>query len=231
MNGKSSMKAPLKTNLSEQAMQSMRAEIASGRWKVGDQLPNEATLCSTLSISRGTLREAVRALVAQGCLETRQGSGTYVLSANDPVLTLERLHRTSLRDRFEMRALLEVEAARLAALRCTPAMIVHLQNLLDARGDYTQNDAEGFIARDFAFHEAMVAACGNQAMTEIYSFFSNSIRESIAATLNGDLPEPDLQAHQNIIDCIASGDPDQAGAAIQHFGAPLLKELERLLAA
>ncbi|WP_374846764.1 FadR/GntR family transcriptional regulator, partial [Brucella ciceri] len=59
------MKAIFRKTLTDSATQALRAEIMSGRWSVGDQLPNEAALSATLDVSRGTVREAVRALVAQ----------------------------------------------------------------------------------------------------------------------------------------------------------------------
>ncbi len=121
------MKAISRKSLTDAAMQSLRTEIMSGRWAVGDQLPNEAALSAKLGVSRGTVREAVRALVAQGMLETRQGSGTYVRSTSDASRSLDRIRHSSLRDRFETRALLETEAARLAALRATPETIAQLE--------------------------------------------------------------------------------------------------------
>lgn len=224
------MKTPSRTSLTDQAMQSILREIRLGRWQVGGRLPNEAVLCEKLSVSRGTLREAVRALVAQGVLETRQGSGTYVLSASDPISSLDRMRRTSLRDRFETRAALEIEAVRLACLRHRPETILALRQLLAARGDFDGRDVEGFVARDFAFHAAVVAASDNRAMIETYEFFSSSIRESIAATLTDDVPEPDLQAHMAIVDAIESRDPDRATESVRRFMAPVLQEIERLLA-
>lgn len=64
-----------KTNLADTAAEAIRAEILARRWTIGEKLPNEATLSTMLSVSRGTVREAVRVLVSQGILETRQGSG------------------------------------------------------------------------------------------------------------------------------------------------------------
>ncbi|KAB2681051.1 FadR/GntR family transcriptional regulator [Brucella tritici] len=224
------MKAISRKTLTDSATQALRGEITSGRWTIGDQLPNEAALSATLDVSRGTVREAVRALVAQGMLETRQGSGTYVRSTADTARSLDRIRHTSLRDRFETRAVLETEAARLAALRITSKGIVHLEKMLAQRGNRDELDRATFVARDFAFHEAIVAASGNSALIEVYAFFSASIRESIKATLDGELPEPNHAAHRQIVEAIASGDPDKAGATVRRFMAPLIEELERLLA-
>ncbi|WP_269586301.1 FadR/GntR family transcriptional regulator [Roseibium sp. Sym1] len=218
-----------KTSLTDRAAEAIRNEIVSNRWPVGDKLPNEAQLSQQLSISRGTVREAVRILVSQGYLETRQGSGTYVLSTADATRPLTMARRAGLRDQFEARLALDVEAARLAALRQTPAVIAELRDLLDRRGHYDGSDKAGFVARDFAFHQAVVAASRNKVLADMYAFFSTLISETIEATLGKDLQEPDMAAHASIIDAIETGDPDRAEAAVRHFMAPVLRDLERLL--
>ncbi|MBB3388760.1 DNA-binding FadR family transcriptional regulator [Rhizobium sp. BK275] len=218
-----------KTNLADTASEAIRSEILAKRWAVGEKLPNEASLSAMLSVSRGTVREAVRVLVSQGLLETRQGSGTYVLSITDNSLPLAMARRASLRDQFEARCALDVEGARLAAIRKTPDVIAGLRALLAERGNYEGGDPAGFIERDLAFHKAVIAASGNRAMIEIYDFFSTSIAETIAATLDKAIPEPDMQAHQAIVDAIETGDPGKADAAVRDFMAPVLSALDRML--
>lgn len=223
------MRALTKTTLADTAVEAIRGEILANRWPVGEKLPNEASLSSMLSVSRGTIREAVRVLVSQGYLETRQGSGTYVRSTTDFGRPFDMARRAGLRDQFEARLALEVEAARLAALRHSPQVISQLRGLLVARGNYDGEDKATFIERDLAFHKAVVAASQNSAMVEIYDFFSMSIAGTIEATLGEDIPEPDMQAHVAIVDAIESGDPEAAGSAVRRFMAPAIATLDRLL--
>ncbi|MBB2673946.1 UNVERIFIED_ORG: DNA-binding FadR family transcriptional regulator [Rhizobium esperanzae] len=223
------MRAISRTNLADEAIEAIRSDILGKRWAVGDKLPNEATLSAMLSVSRGTVREAVRVLVSQGYLETRQGSGTYVRSTSDAGRPLTMARRASLRDQFEARLALDVEAVRLTAIRRTPGTVAELRRLLSERGTYDGGDKAGFIERDLAFHKAVIAASGNRAMVEIYDFFSASIAETIAATLGTDIPEPDMQAHADIVDAIDTGDPDKADAAVRRFMAPVLVALDRMI--
>ncbi|PCK80634.1 FadR/GntR family transcriptional regulator [Rhizobium sophoriradicis] len=223
------MRAISRTNLADEAIEAIRSDILGKRWAVGDKLPNEATLSAMLSVSRGTVREAVRVLVSQGYLETRQGSGTYVRSTRDAGRPLTMARRASLRDQFEARLALDVEAARLTAIRKTPETVTELRRLLSERGTYDGGDKAGFIERDLAFHKAVIAASGNRAMVEIYDFFSASIAETIAATLGTDIPEPDMQAHADIVDAIETGNPDTADAAVRRFMAPVLVALDRMI--
>ncbi|MCR6500588.1 FadR family transcriptional regulator [Shinella sp. CPCC 101442] len=223
------MRSLNKTNLADTAVDAIRTEILARRWTVGEKLPNEATLSAMLAVSRGTVREAVRVLASQGYIETRQGSGTYVLSTADTTRPLTMARRAGLRDQFEARLALDVEAARLAALRQTPTMVVGLRALLAERGHSGGKDQAAFIARDFAFHKAVIAASQNAVLVGMYEFFSTLIAETIAATLEDDLPEPDMAAHAAIVDAIESGEPDRADAAVRRFMAPVLTALDMLL--
>ncbi|MBX5103763.1 FadR family transcriptional regulator [Rhizobium lentis] len=223
------MRAISKTNLADAAIEAIRSDILGKRWGVGEKLPNEASLSAMLCVSRGTVREAVRVLVSQGYLETRQGSGTYVRSTRDAGRPLTMARRASLRDQFEARLALDVEAARLTAVRRTPETVAELRRLLAERGTYDGGDKAGFVERDLAFHKAVIAASGNRAMIEIYDFFSASIADTIAATLGNDIPEPDVQAHADIVDAIETGDPDRADAAVRRFMAPVLAALDRMI--
>jgi DNA-binding FadR family transcriptional regulator len=223
------MRSLSKTNLADTAVEAIRTEILRQRWTIGERLPNEAALSAMLSVSRGTVREAVRVLVSQGYLETRQGSGTYVLSTADTSRPLTMARRAGLRDQFEARLALDAQAARLAALRQTPAAIARLRALLAERGNYEGGDKTVFIARDLAFHQAVIAASGNSVLIGMFDFFSTLIAETIEATLGEDLPEPDMAAHAAIVDAIESGDPDAADAAVRRFMAPVLSALDRLL--
>ncbi|MEI2298593.1 FadR/GntR family transcriptional regulator [Ensifer sp. MJa1] len=218
-----------RTNLADSAAESLRAEILSGRWAIGERIPNETALTELLAVSRGTVREAVRVLVSKGLLDARQGSGTYVRSTVDASGALDRVKRTGLRDQWEARAALDVEAARLAALRHTPGDLERMLNLLSARGTVAEGGRDAFGRRDMAFHRSIVEASGNRAIVELYDFFTSAILETIHSTLNGDLPEPDDRAHRAIVEAIATGDPDQAAASVRAFMAPVLTELERLL--
>ena len=215
-----------RTSLADSAADSIRTEIAAGRWAIGSRIPIEPQLAQLLGVSRGTVREAVKTLVSRGLLEVRQGSGTYVRSGFDPSSSLQKMRLASLRDQFEVRRALEVEAARLAALRHTAKDLRRLHTLLDKRGLPDASDAgAAFIERDLAFHLAIVDISGNLALAETCRFISGYIKETIASSMGTSLPEPDEAAHRAIVEAIASRDPDRAAAAVRGFMAPMLNML------
>ncbi|RZL61259.1 MAG: FadR family transcriptional regulator [Variovorax sp.] len=220
-----------RSSLADTVADSIRSEIAAGRWAVGSRIPIEPELAQWLGVSRGTVREAVKTLVSRGLLEVRQGSGSFVRSGFDPAASLQKMQRASLLDQFEVRRALEVEAARLAALRHTDQDLRHLHALLDQRSvPDASDDGAGFIARDLAFHLAIVDISGNLALAETCRFITGYIKETIASTLGSALPEPDEAAHRAIVEAIASRDPDLAAAAVRNFMRPMIDTLSRNVA-
>src|SRR5690242_10959429 len=122
--------------VTDEAIDRIRELIASGQWGAGTRLPREADLAKQLGLSRNSLREAVRALSLARVLEVRQGDGTYVSSLEpgellEPTLSATRLlqGRTVL-ELFEVRRMLEPEAAALAARAANPDVIDRLHHEL-----------------------------------------------------------------------------------------------------
>jgi DNA-binding FadR family transcriptional regulator len=135
-----------RSSLVTSAADALRTAIRDGRWPVGSRIPVEPALAEMLGVGRSTVREAVRILTTAGVLEVRQGSGTFVRAAVDPMVTIERLRRSGLRDQFEVRCGLEAEAARLAARRATADDVATLHALLDLRGEFAEGvDRAAFI--------------------------------------------------------------------------------------
>ena len=110
--------------LSDSAAEEILAMITvEKRFLPGDKLPNENELSQEMEISRTTLREAVRALVANGILEIQRGRGTFVKQDIDTddvkLLTPLKDVKVNVRELYEMRLIFEPEAAYYAALRAS----------------------------------------------------------------------------------------------------------------
>ncbi|WP_199931247.1 FadR/GntR family transcriptional regulator [Streptomyces sp. CB02923] len=101
--------------LVNQVIEHMRERITAGAWPVGQRIPTESVLADELQVARNTVREAVQALSHAGLLHVRQGRGTYVRATSELSGALRRLRTAELREVFQVRRGLEIEAARLAA--------------------------------------------------------------------------------------------------------------------
>ena len=116
----------------------LRRQIVLGELKEGDQLSPESVLMEEFGVSRPTLREAFRILEAEGAIMVRRGvrGGARVQVPDITVAArqiglLLQYRGALLSDVYEVRAVLEPAAARMAAKRRTSADLARLQEALD----------------------------------------------------------------------------------------------------
>ncbi|WP_330307432.1 MULTISPECIES: FCD domain-containing protein [unclassified Streptomyces] len=214
--------------LVEQATDRLRARIADGSWPVGAKLPGETTLATELGVGRSTVREALRALAGAGLVRPRQGAGVFVI-ATEPVEDWPtRLRRAAVTDVYEVRILVEVQAARLAAARRTPEDVTLLRTALEGRRAASAADDAAFVDADIALHAAVVAAAHNPVLTDLFGEFAPALREGLIELL--DLvgmrehePNTGDDGHAALVRAVSDGDAEAAGAVLQ-------RELEETLA-
>ncbi|MBX6754460.1 MAG: FadR family transcriptional regulator [Thermorudis peleae] len=157
-------------HLREQVVAHLVRHIVGGYYPPGSTFPTETELAHTLGVSRALVREAVRALAEKGLVEVRHGIGTRVRLPSewnqlDPAVLFERIRtgkdETLLRDLLELRAVLDITAAELAAQRRTLDDLSVLEQALRAMRR-SLNDPLAYAQHDAAFHEAIVEAAHNQ---------------------------------------------------------------------
>jgi len=204
--------APLVAQLADR----LRALIEVGEWPVGERIPGEHRLAEEFGVSRGTVREALRALSLAGLLEPRVGDGTYVRTTDEIAGVLLR-DDAELGHVLDARAGLEAAAARLAAgaAPASPALVdvAPLDAALARRSAaHDAGDLADYIAADADFHRAVVAASGNPVLLRLFDGLSAAILRSIEET--SALPEDPRvgAAHRDLAAAIRHGDVETAGA-------------------
>ncbi|WP_195839883.1 FadR/GntR family transcriptional regulator [Cutibacterium porci] len=147
-------------------------EILAGRWVNGSRLPPERELATSLGVSRGAVREAIRALEAQGILSsgTGRGNGTRVdarpSDAMGRILRLQlALDVVSFADLTETRVALEKAACAAAAKVRAPEPLARASDILAQMHDAMQPDS--FNSLDTAFHVALAEAGDNRLMSNL----------------------------------------------------------------
>jgi GntR family transcriptional repressor for pyruvate dehydrogenase complex len=212
-------------------MQVLIGEIVTGALRPGDPLPREADLAQEFSVSRGVARECVRGLEERGLIAVKHGRGATVNEDEhwdmfDPVVLTALLDGeqspTVLREYLECRRILEIEAAGLAAERATEANLAALSDALQrmtstAERARTNPAAEDFYHEaDIGFHRAVITATGNRALGRM----TEPIHRALA-TARRPLARPQFRfersipEHRRILAGIASGDADEARAAMR----------------
>ena len=142
--------------------------VRSGELKSGDRLPPEPELARILNVSRSSLREALKGLHFLGLLKARPGDGTYIQSSLSRVLNQHFQWMLLLREVdhleiYELRRMIEPEAAAMAARRATKDDLDRMATALEAMRDDLHKPGL-FHIHDIEFHEAFMQASGNVAL-------------------------------------------------------------------
>jgi DNA-binding FadR family transcriptional regulator len=211
-----------RTNLIDQAVGRLRQQITSGAWAIGARIPAEPELAELIGVGRNTVREAVQSLVHAGMLERRQGSGTYVISDSELGNAMGReIAGAHQRDVLEVRRALEVEVARLAALRRTPSQVTALRELRDARADaYSTGELEQMVESDLALHRLIAESSHNPVLITMYENLQDAIIANIR--FNFEHPAHDDDSHHQLVEAIAEGDPQAAMREIDDYLSELI---------
>src|SRR5690606_32492248 len=218
--------------LVEQAAQRLREQITAGHWPVGTRLPGETTLAKTLGVGRSTVREAIRTLAGAGLVQTRQGAGGFVVAPEPVEDCPTRLRRAAVADVYEVRMLVETQAARLAAERRTDADITALRAALAGRRAAASGDDAAFVDADIALHTAVVAAAHNPVLDDLFMEFVPALREALIDLvdllgLREKDPNHGDDAHAALVEAIERGDAETAGRTLQDGLEQTLSHLRR----
>jgi DNA-binding FadR family transcriptional regulator len=200
--------------------------IVSGRYKPGDLLNGEIAASDRLHVSRGAYREAVRILAAKGLVESRPKVGTRVSQQErwhllDPDVLAwifefepEESLLTSL---FELRKIVEPQAAALAAKRRTEADLEALRTALDAMAKYTLAVEAGRRA-DHDFHSTLLRASRNVFLVSLTSGVGAAISwTTIFKQRESPLARDPLPDHQRVYEAVAASDPVAASKAMENL--------------
>ena len=218
-------------HLSTLVASSISREIAQGRLKPGDQLPTEQALATTFGVSRNVVREAIARLRSEGRIWSQQGRGAFVVESTNPtVLTIdyEALQRAdSFRNLFELRGILEVQAAALAARRRSEADLTAMADAL-AGMRAAPYGSVAWLRSDLEFHRTVAEATRNSYMGQFLVFVSERVRESILAAGNrqksDDMASITLGEHERILAAIRAGDVQAAQEAMRdHLAGAALR--------
>jgi GntR family transcriptional repressor for pyruvate dehydrogenase complex len=177
-----SLKLKPPASLSEQVAEVLHEEIKTGNYRPGERLPTEANLAESFGVSRTVIREALARLKFDGILDSRQGQGAVVAQAGDrKVFRIEDLgnaSQTRLAYLFELRAILEGDAAALAAKRRSEDQLSSMERRLQEMEEAVREDIDG-TDPDMAFHQLLADSSRNPFLIELMEFLNAKLREVI----------------------------------------------------
>lgn len=203
-------------SVTSKAIDNIRAMIRSGELSPGERLPPEHELAERLGVSRGSLREAVRALSQIKVLDVRRGDGTYVTSLapsellSGMVFAMELLQVQGLEEVVEVRRLLLPPAAALAAQRVTEDQLAQMHAVVDQLERATDPDEIASLHRRFG--SLVSDATGNETLSSILRSLQLRGENIRRAWLSSDPTRRDIAlAHQRmLLDALERGDSEMA---------------------
>lgn len=209
-----------RATLPQEIVKALTGLIMKGVWKPGDLIPSEKELAVRFQVGRSTIREAVKSLAVLGVLEARAGEGSFVRAPTSELLSGAfrwgvLLSERNLDDFVDVRTLIEVECARRAAERSTPALRDQLAASLTQMAAH-QTDHSAFTESDTRFHLAIASAAGNPIFETIGATIQSIVRIWYPKTYYiRETKDRTIAEHQAIFNAIDVSDGEQAAAAMR----------------
>jgi GntR family transcriptional repressor for pyruvate dehydrogenase complex len=208
----------------QQVENQIRDAIRNGTLETGQKLPPEAELASSFGVSRTTVREALRTLVADGLLEKVPGAGggsfvrrlDHRAFGEDLGQDIENLLRVGSVEHLEVaqvRRMLELPSARLAAANRSADDLAALDEIVSLERSSAWDDP-AVPMLDVRFHSAISKASGNRVVAAFVAALHKVTQPVHHLNLDADVGKNTYRQHVAIADAIRDADPDAAEAAM-----------------
>ncbi|WP_242123697.1 FCD domain-containing protein [Sphingobium sp. Sx8-8] len=210
------------TRLSDHAYAGIVEMIRSEGLEVGARLPSEARLAEIFGMSRAVVREALVRLASDGITEARRGAGSFVKSRPSDRLAafVPSTELPTTLGSYEVRFVLEAEAARLAATRRSPHEMAHIEEGMALLREALLS-SEPAHAEDRELHRRIALATGNSAFLMAFDALWGDVEKIMRAGVDISRSRPPeviatmLREHEVIVDAIRAQDPDGAALAMR----------------
>jgi DNA-binding FadR family transcriptional regulator len=214
-------------SLKEACITKLQEWILSGKLKIGQALPPERRLAQQLGVSRPVLHEALVDLAAKGLVTIIPRRGVFVsdfrtsgsLAMLSALISYHHgeLDKAFLESLLQMRLLMEVETARLAALHRTAEQLRQFQHLLEQEQQINRQDAQALAELDFSFHQLIAIASANLIYPLVINSFkpvyTNLTRRFFERNLGDGVIDTVFDFHRQLV------------VAIENHAAPLAAEI------
>ncbi|MCY6355042.1 FadR/GntR family transcriptional regulator [Clostridium sp. ZS2-4] len=220
------------TKVYEQVIDQIKEMVSNGTLKRGDKLPSERELSVQLGVSRASIREALRALEVIGLLDCRQGEGNFVKenfedSLFEPLSIMFMLNKSKPQEIFELRTVIEVETAALAAKVITEEELKKLKQLIDMMKNCEDENEKAKLDKEFHYNIAkasknlLIVTILNTISTLIDSLIKDARAQILKNESNKSIKDDENAIdyidyeHQSIYIALAKHDSQQAATMMR----------------
>lgn len=201
--------------LVDEVQEKIQEMIINKEYDEDDYLPSEGDMCKLFGISRATVREAVNSMEVRGFVKRIHGKGIKVVDNRIKFMSRSMDDMISIGDfniyeLLEVRKIIEIQAANIAAKRATDEDIEALRKPLENLEKSSVMDDE-YYNNDFRFHSALVKAADNRLLSALVSAYTPLLKKLIIASSQTEyVIEAKYHYHRNIFECIINRDSEGA---------------------
>lgn len=203
--------------------------IITGSWAPGDKIPSENELKNLFRVSRNTVRGAINKLKVLGLAETISGEGTFIKSLDSSFymnyfIPSAFLQKKDFLEIMEFRKGIEIEAARLAALRANEEDIDRIEELLNKMEECNDNIKQ-YSKYDIEYHVSIAYASGNSMYKKIMDIIQHLLMSKLQDFMIKNGNTNSLFYHQKIMQAIKKRDPELAGHFMDDHLSSVIKRM------
>ncbi len=210
------------TESEQRVLNHLRRIIHLGHYPEGSRLPTERELAAELAIGRGPIRRALAALEAEGQISRHVGQGTFVGSrpaVAHPQPTGPFMNPASPADIMETRLIIEPRLAAMAAARASEEDISYLR-LCTTKSEAAETWT-AWDRWDATFHRTIALAAHNTMLADFIELINKARRNPYGsrarrAAKGSEWRATLIRQHRDIVDALASRDPQGAAMAMRH---------------
>jgi len=219
---------PERLSRPQRVAEAIKAWVMENGWQPGDRLPSETELIARFGMAKGTIREAIRILEAQGLVKSRTGpgGGVFVHQVSEERATALLgnyfyFQHLTIDDIYQIREVLEPELAASLAGRLGAQEIAALEEVMTRYSEPArteEEEREQHIA-SLRFHAVLAEMSGNPLMRFLIRFTANmlsdiTVSRRLYAPPNRELFESGLDYQLRLVAALRAGDADAARAIL-----------------
>ena len=188
--------------------------------KPGDKLPAERELAEMFSVSRSSIRDAIRSLQSMGLVEPRQGVGTVVCEITadaviNPLANVLGRKRQMVTELLDVRKMLEPPLAARAASHASAEELAEMEEILRRQQEKVAR-GENTVEEDSEFHYAIAMASDNSIVLKVLDMLMDLLRETRERSLQVEgRSQKSLDGHRRILSAIKRHDSEAAQNAMR----------------
>ncbi len=228
--------SPIKNIKSEkihaQVYEQLKALLLEGHWKAGEKIPSEAELCRMTGVSRVSVRTALKSLIAQGFLISRQGDGTFVVNISvdmnmDLLVPIIGLDKRNILEVLQYRKILEVGIVPLIFENLTEKNLRDLECNLVELEQTPEKEIETITELDLEFHRMLCRISGNSLIIKVNRILGNLFRKSMEDVVVALGNQTGRRYHRQIFEAIREGDQQKTTELVREHIQNTIESIER----